>query len=272
MRLADGRGALSEESSHGPKQWFRLAEEKTVVDRWRRAGCGGSFAMTRFDTTVPTVPGTVAGVVRAGGVRIGTLVPVVILACVLLAACSDTAVTDPTPAVLGPTPATRQTEGLPASAGHTVRTTESPESDTSRAVQSDASPANPNSAEERSPRLASPSAAGVPGNTPATPAFSVPPVSGLDAFGLTHGPRGFQLPIRTVAVHVVDNPNNVTLVIDPSQGKQTYQFLIHRLASMGMTITANGNNSLIFHGRGWTGAYTASADAAALTLRTGPVG
>jgi len=112
----------------------------------------------------------------------------------------------------------------------------------------------------------------VPGNTPATPAFSVPPVSGLDAFGLTHGPRGFQLPIRTVAVHVVDNPNNVTLVIDPSQGKQTYQFLIHRLASMGMTITANGNNSLIFHGRGWTGAYTASADAAALTLRTGPVG
>lgn len=204
--------------------------------------------------------------------RIGALIPVTVLTCVLPAACSGTAVTGPTPAVLGPTPATRQTEGLPASAGQTVRTTEHPESDATRAVPSDASPANPNSAEERSPRPASPSAAGVLGNTPATPAFSVPPVSGLDAFGLTHGPRGFQLPIRTVAVHVVDNPNNVTLVIDPSQGKQTYQFLIHRLASMGMTITANGNNSLVFHGRGWTGAYTASADAAALTLRTGPVG
>ena len=271
MRLADGRGALSEESSHGPEQWFRLAEEKTVVDRWRRAGCGGSFAMTRFDTTVPTVPGTVAGVVRADGVRIGALIPVTVLTCVLPAACSGTAVTGPTPAVLGPTPATRQIEGLPASVGQTVRTTEHPEPGATRAVPSDASPADPNPAEERSPRSASSSAAR-PGSTRATSAFSVPPVSGLDAFGLTHGPRGFQLPIRTVAVHVVDNPNNVTLVIDPSQGKQTYQFLIHRLASMGMTITANGNNSLIFHGRGWTGAYTASADAAALTLRTGPVG
>jgi len=208
----------------------------------------------------------------AGVVRIGALVPVVVLTCVLPAACSGTAVTGPTPAVLGPTPATRQTEGLPASAGQTVRTTEHPESDATRAVQSDASPANPNPAKQRSPRPAASSTAGVPESTPATPAFSVPPVSGLDAFGLTHGPHGFQLPTQTVAVHVVDNPNNVTLVIDPSQGKQTYQFLIHRLASMGMTITANGNNSLIFHGRGWTGAYTASADAAALTLRTGPVG
>lgn len=68
--------------------------------------------------------------------------------------------------------------------------------------------------------------------------------------------------------YTVDNPNNVTLVIDEDQGDSTYLFLRTHLPGAGFRITADGQKSLTFAGRGWDGAYTVSSTVAALTLRT----
>lgn len=94
----------------------------------------------------------------------------------------------------------------------------------------------------------------------------------LSSRGFEHGPADFPLPAGLDITYSVDNPNNVTVVIDPAQGEATYRFLRTHLAAAGFTVTADANSSLVFSGHGWTGAYTASAETAALTLRTGPVG
>lgn len=91
--------------------------------------------------------------------------------------------------------------------------------------------------------------------------------STLRAMGFSNGPGEFPLPADLIIDYRVDNPNNVTLVIDSSQGGQTYQFLRSRLGAAGYGISADRNQSLVFSGKGWEGAYTVSNGVAALTLR-----
>lgn len=103
---------------------------------------------------------------------------------------------------------------------------------------------------------------------PASSASPPPGVATLGDFAIEHGPAGFPLPEGLMISYTVDNPNNVTLVIDEGQGDSTYRFLRAHLVGAGFRITADGQKSLTFDGRGWEGAYTVSATAAALTLRT----
>lgn len=103
-----------------------------------------------------------------------------------------------------------------------------------------------------------------------TPIAPVTPIDGvtLRDLGVWHGPVALVLPRRLEVDQRVDNPNNVTLVLDVSQGRSTYEFLRRSLGSGGFRITADGQQSLTFTGHGWDGAYTVSASVAALTLRT----
>ncbi len=89
----------------------------------------------------------------------------------------------------------------------------------------------------------------------------------LRALGIANGPEGFPVPEGLIVSEQVDNPNNVTLVIDSFQGESTYQFLRSRLPAAGYTISADANQSLVFSGKGWEGAFTVSEEVAALTLR-----
>lgn len=90
----------------------------------------------------------------------------------------------------------------------------------------------------------------------------------LRALGIANGPDGFPVPEGLIVSEHVDNPNNVTLVIDAFQGESTYQFLRSRLPAAGYSISADANQSLVFSGKGWQGAFTVSGEVAALTLRT----
>ncbi|WP_036925399.1 hypothetical protein [Acidipropionibacterium thoenii] len=89
----------------------------------------------------------------------------------------------------------------------------------------------------------------------------------LRALGIANGPDGFPVPEGLIVSEQVDNPNNVTLVIDSFQGESTYQFLRRRLPAAGYTIGDDANQSLVFSGKGWQGAFTVSQEVAALTLR-----
>lgn len=113
--------------------------------------------------------------------------------------------------------------------------------------------------------VSSPPAAG---SDPASTASPQPGAATLRDFAIEHGPAGFPLPEGLMISYTVDNPNNVTLVIDEGQGDSTYRFLRAHLAGAGFRITADGQKSLTFDGRGWDGAYTVSSTVAALTLRT----
>lgn len=91
--------------------------------------------------------------------------------------------------------------------------------------------------------------------------------STLRAMGFRNGPGEFPLPADLIVDYQVDNPNNVTLVLDPSQDGQTYRFLRSRLGAAGYVISADRQQSLVFSGKGWEGAFTVSDGLAALTLR-----
>ena len=105
------------------------------------------------------------------------------------------------------------------------------------------------------------------GDATGAPASSGESSATLRDFAIRNGPVRFPLPADLLISYQVDNPNNVTLVIDVSQGADTYRFLRAHLPAAGFAITADGQESLTFDGRGWSGAYTVSASVAALTLR-----
>jgi hypothetical protein len=111
----------------------------------------------------------------------------------------------------------------------------------------------------------------MPAVSPATGSPSSTPPAGvtLRDLGVEHGPAQLILPGGLEIDYQVDNPNNVTLVLDVSQGRSTYDFLRRSLRAGGFRITADGQQSLTFTGHGWDGAYTVSESVAGLTLRTG---
>ncbi|MCI1747519.1 MAG: hypothetical protein LKI24_05100 [Acidipropionibacterium sp.] len=133
------------------------------------------------------------------------------------------------------------------------------------------SPADAGGAPGAARTSVSSSAAASPAASPSSPtqpaASDGIEASTLRAMGFGNGPGEFPLPADLIIDYQVDNPNNITLVIDPSQGGQTYRFLRSRLRDAGYVISADGQQSLVFSGKGWEGAYTVSNGVAALTLR-----
>lgn len=112
-----------------------------------------------------------------------------------------------------------------------------------------------------------------PTPTEASPTTASPapgPADSLAGRGFRHGPADLPLPDGLAIVGRVDNPNNVTLLVDHDQGRSTYEFLRTRLPAAGFTVEAAAGQSLVFSGQGWSGGYTVSPDLAALTLRADP--
>lgn len=105
---------------------------------------------------------------------------------------------------------------------------------------------------------------------PGVIAASVPVPEGavrLARLGVQNGPGQLTLP-RTVQIgHLVDQPNLVTLVIDPVDGALVQEHLSVQVPLEGGTITAGSPDALVFVIEGWEGAYTFNEQQAALALR-----
>ncbi|MDO5068023.1 MAG: hypothetical protein Q4D96_12150 [Propionibacteriaceae bacterium] len=101
-------------------------------------------------------------------------------------------------------------------------------------------------------------------NTPTSPEGGV----SLAGLGLGNGPRDVWLPSRVVIVEQVDLVNNVTLVLAEPAGEELASWLRQHLPAAGYEITADGQNSLLFHKEPWQGAFTVTGEYSALSLRT----
>lgn len=109
---------------------------------------------------------------------------------------------------------------------------------------------------------------------PASPsASSVAPTPGdstsvpLTVYGITDGPADFRLPAGLVVLDTMDQPNVVTLVLNPDSAASVADWLRRALPASGYHVDAAGDNSVVFHGAAWSGAFTADARLAGLTLR-----
>ncbi len=90
--------------------------------------------------------------------------------------------------------------------------------------------------------------------------------------GLVNGPVNFWLPGDKAIRSRIDQPNVVTLTYSADNGAALATHLSSQLGTMGWTIDADRNGSLLFHTDGWRGAFTTpttgeKATVAALTLR-----
>ena len=94
----------------------------------------------------------------------------------------------------------------------------------------------------------------------------------LAELGLVNGPVNFWLPGDKAIRSRIDQPNVVTLTYSADNGAALATHLSSQLGTMGWTIDADRNGSLLFHTDGWRGAFTTptpgeKATVAALTLR-----
>lgn len=94
----------------------------------------------------------------------------------------------------------------------------------------------------------------------------------LAELGLVNGPVNFWLPGDKAIHSRIDQPNVVTLTYSVDNGTTLASHLSSQLGTMGWTIDADRNGSLLFHADGWRGAFTTpttgeKATVAALTLR-----
>lgn len=92
----------------------------------------------------------------------------------------------------------------------------------------------------------------------------------LGARGIKHGPRGFSLPDDLIALRTIDQPNVVTLVLNPGDGPRVQGYLLEHAPAMGLTHVVSAEGSMTFLVDGWDGALTTSPDLAGLTLRRRP--
>lgn len=91
----------------------------------------------------------------------------------------------------------------------------------------------------------------------------------LAQLGITNGPVDrILVPQRITVEEVVDQPNVITLVVSQPGGAELAGYLRTQLPAAGWTITADANDSLLFTGFGWDGAYTTSPQGwSGLTVR-----
>lgn len=90
----------------------------------------------------------------------------------------------------------------------------------------------------------------------------------LSDLGFVNAPPGLSVPADAKISDRVDSPNNVTVVMTAPDGLTVVDFLRGHLAELGFRITADDQNSLLFEGGGFQGAFTVSSGYSALTLRT----
>ena len=123
--------------------------------------------------------------------------------------------------------------------------------------------------------LAGCSVAPLPSPTPTVSATtSVSPVlppgaTSLRDVGFTHAPEGFGLPNGVTVVPVSNQLNVITAGFSPEDGVVVLAFLKAHLPEMGYRITGASDDSVVFRGNPWHGAFTMSATTALLTLRYG---
>lgn len=107
-----------------------------------------------------------------------------------------------------------------------------------------------------------------------TPSVSLPSDGlSLAALGFENGPvdRVF-IPLDAQVSSRVDQPNNVTLVLDAPPAAQLLAFYRRTAVGNGFTVTADdpATTTLTFTGFGWTGTFTGDGQASALLLRPAP--
>ncbi len=89
----------------------------------------------------------------------------------------------------------------------------------------------------------------------------------LAQLGVRNGPGHLTLPQTVQLSHVVDQPNLVTLVIDPTDGARVQEHLSVQVPLEGGAVIARSEDALVFSIQGWDGAYTFNDQQAALALR-----
>jgi lipoprotein len=90
----------------------------------------------------------------------------------------------------------------------------------------------------------------------------------LAQLGFRNGPSALVLPAGMVIRDRVDLGTNVTMTITSPPGERIAAWLRQNLPAAGFEITADGQDSLLFHRGPWQGAFTVSGDLSALSLRT----
>ena len=94
-----------------------------------------------------------------------------------------------------------------------------------------------------------------------------PGATTLRDLGFTNAPEGFALP-PGVEVETISNQLNViTAGFSPEDGRTVLAFLTTHLLEMGYRIQAASDDSVVFTGTVWHGAFTMSPTIALLTLR-----
>jgi len=122
------------------------------------------------------------------------------------------------------------------------------------------------SSTDASSSQAATSAASAISQAPSVDAASLGGVTLAD-LGFQHAPADFRVPTGLELSERVDQENVVTLVVPGTQGSALYEFVRAELSSVGFTLAAVSDDSLIFGAPGWDGAFTMDDQVAGLTLR-----
>lgn len=109
-----------------------------------------------------------------------------------------------------------------------------------------------------------------PSPTPLASTVTAAPEDGtlLSSLGFEHAPAGLSIPRGAIIAERTDSANNVTVVFTSPTGVEIADYLRRNLPALGFTITADANNSLLFEGGPYQGAFTATGALSALSLRT----
>ena len=89
----------------------------------------------------------------------------------------------------------------------------------------------------------------------------------LSSLGYSFAPGGFSVPTGSVITDRVDQQNTVVAVFTAPSGLDIAAYLRENVPLQGWTITADGNNSLLFERGEEHGAFTVTGAYAALALR-----
>jgi len=107
-----------------------------------------------------------------------------------------------------------------------------------------------------------------PSATPTTTAPSLPPGGVfLTDLGFTEAPPSFSVPAAAKMVTGYNIPDLINVIYDGADGPIVHDYLAKYLPDMGFTITGQSDDSLLWNGPGWTGAFTMTSLQAGLTLR-----
>lgn len=117
-------------------------------------------------------------------------------------------------------------------------------------------------------------AAAAPEPTEPAPSASAPVAVGvpddgvlLSSLGYRFAPAGFSVPATSVISEHVDQENTVVAVFTAPEGADIAAYLRENLPGQGWTITADGDDSLLFERGDQYGAFTVNGSLAALSIR-----